>query len=50
MNACAAMARQAGGGGGGGGRDISMLRSCRSVEGFERIGRISEGTYGVVFK
>jgi cell division cycle 2-like protein len=27
-----------------------MLDSCRSVDEFERLGRVSEGTYGVVFK
>ena len=40
----------AGPGPGGGARDISMLRSCRSVEDFQRINRISEGTYGVVYR
>ena len=27
-----------------------MLRECRSVEEFERLNRISEGTYGVVYR
>jgi hypothetical protein len=27
-----------------------MKRECRSVEEFERINKISEGTYGVVYK
>lgn len=31
-------------------RDISMLNSCRRVESFERLNRISEGTYGVVYR
>ena len=35
---------------GSGGRDVSMLRACRSVDDFVRIDRISEGTYGVVYK
>ncbi|XP_031372286.1 cyclin-dependent kinase 10-like [Punica granatum] len=29
---------------------VSMLNSCRSVFEFERLNRISEGTYGVVFR
>lgn len=28
----------------------NMLRECRSVEEFERLNRISEGTYGVVYR
>ncbi len=28
----------------------SMLQSCRSVDEFERIYRISEGTYGIVYR
>jgi serine/threonine protein kinase len=27
-----------------------MLQECRSVEEFERLNRISEGTYGVVYR
>lgn len=27
-----------------------MLQECRSVEEFERMNRISEGTYGVVYR
>ena len=42
---------EAGGGAGlGHARNISMLRSCRSVDEFQRISRISEGTYGVVYR
>jgi cell division cycle 2-like protein len=32
------------------GRVIDMLRGCRSVECFERLNHIDEGTYGVVFR
>lgn len=28
----------------------NILNSCRSVEEFEKIGRIGEGTYGIVCK
>ncbi|CAI0627245.1 unnamed protein product [Linum tenue] len=31
-------------------RSVNMLRGCRSVEDFERLNRIDEGTYGVVFR
>lgn len=31
-------------------RSISMLQKCRGVECFEKIRRISEGTYGVVYQ
>ncbi|CAN1152487.1 Cyclin-dependent kinase G-2 [Linum perenne] len=31
-------------------RSISMLRGCRSVDEFERLNKIDEGTYGVVFR
>ena len=31
-------------------RGVSMLQECRSVEEFERLNRISEGTYGVVYR
>ncbi|KAJ7956079.1 Kinase family protein [Quillaja saponaria] len=31
-------------------RNIDMLHSCRNVFEFERIGKINEGTYGVVYK
>lgn len=29
---------------------VDMKRECRSVDEFERINKISEGTYGVVYK
>ena len=29
---------------------ISMLHCCRNVDEYERVSRISEGTYGIVFK
>ena len=29
---------------------ISMLHCCRSVDEYQRVNRISEGTYGIVFK
>ena len=32
------------------GRHISMLASCRRVETYEKLNRISEGTYGVVYR
>jgi len=31
-------------------RHLDMLRGCRSVEHFERLNHIDEGTYGVVFR
>jgi len=31
-------------------RRISMLNECRSVEKYEKLNRISEGTYGVVYR
>lgn len=31
-------------------RLINMLESSRSVEDFQKLGRISAGTYGVVYK
>lgn len=31
-------------------REINMLNSCRRVGCFERLNRISEGTYGVVYR
>jgi len=31
-------------------RGVSMLQECRSVEEFERLNRISEGTYGIVYR
>lgn len=31
-------------------REISMLNACRRVECYERLNRISEGTYGVVYR
>ncbi|XP_058093921.1 cyclin-dependent kinase G-2-like isoform X2 [Magnolia sinica] len=31
-------------------RSISMLQGCRSVHEFEKLNRIDEGTYGVVFR
>eukprot|EP00898_Chlorokybus_atmophyticus_P008064 jgi/Chlat1/8259/Chrsp78S07698 len=31
-------------------RAINMLQSCRSVDEFERLNRIDEGTYGVVYR
>ena len=31
-------------------RSISMLQKCRDVQVFEKIRRISEGTYGVVYQ
>ena len=31
-------------------RPINMLNSCRKVDCFERLNRISEGTYGVVYR
>lgn len=31
-------------------RQISMLHSCRPVEEFNKLNRISEGTYGVVYR
>ena len=31
-------------------RSISMLQKCRDVRVFEKIRRISEGTYGVVYQ
>lgn len=31
-------------------RHISMLNPCRRVEEYEKLSRISEGTYGVVYK
>ena len=31
-------------------RSISMLQTCRDVQVFEKIRRISEGTYGVVYQ
>ena len=39
-----------GGSGAGNPRDISMLRACRSVECYEQKNKISEGTYGVVYR
>ena len=29
---------------------VSMLHACRSVDAYERLDRISEGTYGIVFR
>ena len=31
-------------------RQICMLNACRRVECYERLNRISEGTYGVVYR
>ncbi|CAN6464187.1 unnamed protein product [Victoria cruziana] len=31
-------------------RNINMLQGCRSVDEFERLNRINEGTYGVVYR
>lgn len=31
-------------------REISMLNACRRVDCYERLNRISEGTYGVVYR
>ncbi|KAK4377007.1 hypothetical protein RND71_003303 [Anisodus tanguticus] len=31
-------------------RSVNMLQGCRSVDGFERLNRIDEGTYGVVYR
>ncbi|KAL8037902.1 hypothetical protein ABFX02_11G067900 [Erythranthe guttata] len=31
-------------------RSVNMLQGCRSVDEFERINRIDEGTYGVVYR
>ncbi|KAK1326901.1 Cyclin-dependent kinase G-2 [Acorus calamus] len=31
-------------------RSIDMLKGCRSVDEFERLNRINEGTYGVVYR
>ncbi len=31
-------------------REISMLEECRGVENYEKLNRISEGTYGVVYR
>ncbi|XP_059657737.1 cyclin-dependent kinase G-2-like isoform X2 [Cornus florida] len=31
-------------------RSVNMLQGCRSVEEFERLNRINEGTYGVVYR
>lgn len=31
-------------------RSINMLQGCRSVDDFEKLNRIDEGTYGVVFR
>lgn len=31
-------------------RQLSMLNECRSVENYEKMNRISEGTYGVVYR
>ncbi|KAL4517200.1 hypothetical protein Ndes2437B_g06807 [Nannochloris sp. 'desiccata'] len=31
-------------------RQVSMLNECRSVEHYEKLNRISEGTYGVVYR
>lgn len=31
-------------------RSFSMLQGCRSVDEFERLNRIDEGTYGIVFR
>jgi hypothetical protein len=31
-------------------RSISMLHECRNVRVFEKMRRISEGTYGVVYQ
>ncbi|KAM7269368.1 hypothetical protein ACFE04_024865 [Oxalis oulophora] len=31
-------------------RSINMLRGCRSVDEFERLNKIDEGTYGVVYR
>jgi cell division cycle 2-like protein len=31
-------------------RSVSMLNECRSVEHYEKLNRISEGTYGVVYR
>lgn len=27
-----------------------MMEECRSVDGYEKLNRISEGTYGVVYR
>jgi hypothetical protein len=34
----------------GSAREISMLRACRHVDEFQKLNRISEGTYGVVYR
>lgn len=31
-------------------RAVNMLEECRSVECYEKLNRISEGTYGVVYR
>lgn len=31
-------------------RVVNMLEECRSVDGYEKLNRISEGTYGVVYR
>ncbi|KAF5746471.1 cyclin-dependent kinase G-2-like isoform X4 [Tripterygium wilfordii] len=31
-------------------RSINMLQGCRSVDEFERLNKIDEGTYGVVYR
>jgi uncharacterized membrane protein YesL len=31
-------------------RCVSMLEECRSVDCYEKLNRISEGTYGVVYR
>ena len=31
-------------------RPLNMVAACRSVDEFERLNKIDEGTYGVVFK
>lgn len=31
-------------------RAVSMLSECRSVDTYEKLNRISEGTYGVVYR
>ena len=31
-------------------RGVSMMRECRSVDRYEKLNRISEGTYGVVYR
>lgn len=31
-------------------REICMMNACRKVESYERLNRISEGTYGVVYR